>query len=61
VVEGNSSIERRRCGTESNFGKTGFLGINALKIKDKDMLYVYPISELRFKNIFLIFIGGARI
>jgi hypothetical protein len=48
VVEGNSSIERRRCGTKSNFGEIGFLGINALKIKDKDMVYVYPISELRF-------------
>jgi hypothetical protein len=49
VVEGNSSIERRRCGTKSNFGEIGFLGINALKIKDKDMLYVHPISELRLR------------
>jgi hypothetical protein len=37
VVEGNLSIERRRCGTKSNFGEIGFSGINPLKIKDKDM------------------------
>jgi hypothetical protein len=47
VVEGNLSIERRRCGTKSNFGEIGFSGINPLKIKDKDRLYVYPILELR--------------
>jgi hypothetical protein len=39
--------ERRRRGTNSNFGEIRFSGINPLEIKDKDILYVIPISESR--------------
>jgi hypothetical protein len=41
-------VERRRCGTKSNFVEIGFSRINLLKIKGKNPLRIFPISESRF-------------
>jgi hypothetical protein len=43
-------VERRRCGTKSNFVEIRFSRINLLKIKDKNPFRIFPISESRLKS-----------
>jgi hypothetical protein len=47
-VVADISVERRRCGTKSNFAEMRYSQVNPLKIKDKDLPQVSVISESGF-------------